>query len=101
MISRLLLPSAVRLATYCWVRRSLPMRTTRIMCGARLASRSPPLLSRCRTTFPDGASMGETPQKLAKEASLSRRSGLSPARTRSVAGRWGRIRVGQAVSVPA
>ena len=35
MISRLLLPSAVRLATYCWVRLSLPMRTQQIMCKAR------------------------------------------------------------------
>ena len=85
MISRLLFPSAVRLATYGWVRSSLPIRTTQIMCRARLASRLPPRLSRWRTTLPEEASMGETPQRLAKEASLARRSGLSPATHSSVA----------------
>src|SRR5215211_8561833 len=55
------------------------------MCSARLASRLPPRLRRCRTTFPEGASTGETPQRLAKEASLLRRSGLSPATTSRVA----------------
>jgi hypothetical protein len=37
---------------------------------ARLASRLPPRLRRCRTTLPEEASMGATPQRLAKEASL-------------------------------
>src|SRR5918994_7720149 len=78
IISRLDLPSAARLATYSLVRPSCLMRTTQIRCRQRLASRSPPLLSRCLTTFPEDASMGETPQRLAKEASLFRRCGLSP-----------------------
>src|SRR5215204_5913335 len=33
------------------------------MCRARLASRLPPRLSRWRTTLPDEASMGDTPQR--------------------------------------
>src|SRR5215216_903714 len=77
MISRLDLPSAVRLATYSLVRRSCLIRTTQIRCRERLASRSPPRLRRCLTIFPEDASIGETPQRLAKEASLFRRWGLS------------------------
>ena len=75
MISRLLLPSAVRLATYSLVRRSRRIRARQIMYSARLASRLPPRLRRCRTTLPEEASMGETPHRLAKEASLLRASG--------------------------
>ena len=37
------------------------MRTTQIKCGERLASRFPPRLRRCLTTFPEDASTGETP----------------------------------------
>jgi hypothetical protein len=85
MISSLLLPSAVRLATYSLVRRSRPILTTQIMCSARLASRLPPRLSRCLTTLPEEASTGETPQRLAKEASFFNLSGLSPATIKSVA----------------
>ena len=70
MISRLLLPSCMRLATYSLVRRSRRIRARQIMYSARLASRLPPRLSRCRTTLPEEASMGETPHRLAKEASL-------------------------------
>ena len=55
------------------------------MCSARLASRLPPRLRRWRTTFPEEASTGETPQRLAKEASLLNLWGLSPATIRSVA----------------
>src|SRR5215204_2335536 len=77
MISRLLLPSAERLATYSLVRRSRPIRTMQIMYNARLASRLPPRLRRCRTTLPEEAWTGETPQRLAKEASLFNLSGLS------------------------
>ena len=85
MISHLLFPSAVRLATYALVRRSEPILTTQTMCSARLASRLPPRLSRWRTTLPEDASTGETLQRLAKEASLLSLSGLSPARTSRVA----------------
>ena len=53
MISRLLLPSAVRLATYSCVRRSRPIRARQIMYSARLASRLPPRLRRCRTILPE------------------------------------------------
>lgn len=85
MISRLLFPWVVRRETYSLVRWSRAIRTTQIRCSARLASRLPPRLSLCLTTFPEEASMGETPQRLAKEASLLRRSVLSPATISSVA----------------
>jgi hypothetical protein len=85
MISRLLLPSCVRLATYSLVRRSRRIRARQIIYSARLASRLPPRLRRCRTTLPEEASMGETPHRLAKEASLLNLWGLSPATINSVA----------------
>src|SRR5215204_2372967 len=91
MISRLLLPSAMRLATYSCVRRSRRIRARQIMYSARLASRFPPRLRRCRTTLPEKASMGETPHRLAKEASLLNLWGLS-LRPRSAAWRHGRCR---------
>src|SRR5215204_1850585 len=70
MISRLLLPSCVRLATYSLVRRSRRIRARQIMYSARLASLLPPRLRRCLTILPEEASMGATPHRLAKEASL-------------------------------
>ena len=85
MISRLLLPSAVRLATYSCVRGSRRIRARQIMYSARLASLLPPRLRRCLTTLPEEASMGETPHRLAKEASLLNLWGLSPATINSVA----------------
>jgi hypothetical protein len=91
MISRLLFPSAVRLATYSCVRPSRLMRAKQIMYSARLASRLPPRLRRCLTTLPEEASMGETPQRQAKEASLLNLWGLS-LRPRSIALRRGRCR---------
>src|SRR5215208_5135248 len=42
-------------------------------------------LRRCLTTFPEDASTGDTPQRLAKEVSLLNLSGLSPATINSVA----------------
>src|ERR671939_16385 len=63
------------------------MRTTQIKCtAARLASRLPPRLRRCLTTLPEEASTGETPQRLANDASLPNLSGLSPTVSKSVAG---------------
>src|SRR5215213_9048530 len=91
MISRLLLPSCVRLLTYSLVRRSRRIRARQIMYSARLASRLPPRLRRCRTTLPEEASMGETPHRLAKEASLLNLWVLS-LRPRSAAWRRGRYR---------
>src|SRR5215218_3004651 len=91
MISRLLLPSCVRLATYSLVRRSRRIRARQIMYSARLASRLPPRLRRWRTTFPEEASTGDTPQRLAKEASLLNLWVLS-LRPRSAASRHGRYR---------
>ena len=44
-----------------------------------------PRLRRCLTTLPEEASMGETPHRLAKEASLPSFWGLSPATINSVA----------------
>src|SRR5918993_5523362 len=77
MISRLLLPSCVRLATYSLVRGSRRIRDKQIMYSARLASRLPPRLRRCLTTLPEEASTGATPHRLAKEASLFNLWGLS------------------------
>src|ERR671929_1495096 len=91
MISRLLLPSAVRLATYSCVRGSRRIRARQIIYSARLASRLPPRLRRCLTTLPEEASMGETPHRLAKEASLPNLLGLS-LRPRSTASRRCRYR---------
>src|SRR5215207_8629343 len=45
-ISRLDLPSAVRLDTYSLVRLSMPIRTMQIMCRARLASRTMQIMYR-------------------------------------------------------
>src|SRR5918994_4926491 len=91
MISRLLLPSCVRLPTYSRVRGSRLIRARQIMYSARLASRLPPRLRRWRTTFPEEVSTGDTPQRLAKEASLLNLRGLS-LRPRSAASRHGRYR---------
>src|SRR5215203_3909301 len=85
MISRLLLPSAVRLATYACVRGSRRIRARQIMYSARLASLLPARLRGCLTTLPEEASMGATPHRLAKEASLPNLWGLSPATIKSVA----------------
>ena len=51
--------------------------------SALLAMRSPPRLRRCRLVLPDEAGTGDTPHKLANAASERRRSGLSPAATKS------------------
>jgi hypothetical protein len=71
MISRLLLPSVVRLATYSLVRRSRRIRARQIMYSARLASRFPPRLRRWRTTLPEEASMGETPHRQTGEGGFA------------------------------
>ena len=55
------------------------------MWSALLAARSPPRLSRCRSVRPEDAATGEEPQSAAKDASVLRRWGLSPAVTRSCA----------------
>ena len=49
--------------------------------SALLALRSPPRLSRLRLVRPEEASIGATPHRWAKAASLRRRPGLSPAET--------------------
>ena len=64
-------------ATYSLVRRSRRIRARQIMYSARLASLLPPRLRRCLTILPEEASMGETPHRLAKEASLPNLWGLS------------------------
>src|SRR5215212_2582668 len=91
MISRLLLPSCVRLATYSCVRGSRRIRARHTMYNARLASLLPPRLRRCLTTLPEEASMGETPHRLAKDASLPNLWGLS-LRPRSTASQRCRCR---------
>src|SRR4051794_28567609 len=78
MISPLDLPWAVRLATYSLVLGSVPIRTMTTRYNAALAWRSPPRLSRWRTTLPEDAPRGATPQSLAKAASELTRPGLSP-----------------------
>src|SRR3954453_11501325 len=50
-----------------------------MVCRALLARRSPPRLSRRRWVLPEETSTGLTPHNAAKDASLWRRSGLSPA----------------------
>ena len=60
MISRLLLPSRVRLATYSCVRSSRRIRARQIMYSARLASLLPPRLRRCLTTLPEEFGKWET-----------------------------------------
>src|SRR5215208_8044544 len=89
-ISLLLLPSAVRLATYSRVRSSQLIRPSASTCSARLASVLPPRLRRWRTVLPEEAATGATPHKRAKDASLLSLSGLSPTATSTEA----------AVSVP-
>jgi hypothetical protein len=61
------------------------------MYSARLACRLPPRLRRWRTTLPEEVSMGETPHRLANEASLLNLLGLS-LRPRSTASRRCRCR---------
>src|SRR5215216_5146874 len=80
-ISLLLLPSAVRLATYSRVRSSQLIRPSASMCSARLASLLPPRLRRWRTVLPEEAGTGATPHRRAKDASLLSLSGLSPTAT--------------------
>jgi hypothetical protein len=55
------------------------------MYSARLACRLPPPQQRWRTTLPEEASMGATPHRLAKDASLFNLWGLSPATIKRVA----------------
>jgi hypothetical protein len=50
-----------------------------------LALRSPPRSNGWRVTFPEDACSGETPHRWAQTASERRRSGLSPAATKSEA----------------
>jgi hypothetical protein len=60
------------------------IRTMTIRHSALLAIRSPPRFSRCRLVLPEEAGSGATPHTLAKAGSLDRRSGLSPAATKTV-----------------
>ncbi len=64
---------------WSWERSSQRRRLRTIRKRAALAWRSPPRLSLRRWVLPDDASTGLVPHKAAKDASLSRRSGLSPA----------------------
>src|SRR5215217_1292296 len=86
MISRLLLPSYVRLATYSLVRGSPLIRARQIMYSARLASGLPPRLRRWRTTplqrrLPRATLRTDS----GEEGSLLNLLGLSPATLSSVA----------------
>ena len=75
------------------------MRTTQIRCRARLASRLPPRSRRWRTTLPEEASTGDTPQRLANDASLPNLSGkCSLATIRSGVAAWSVPMAGRAVS---
>jgi hypothetical protein len=87
MISRLLLPGFASGAPRDVLLRATisRIRAREVMYSARLASRFPPRLRRWRTTLPEEASMGATPHRLAKEASLPNLWGLSPATIKSVA----------------
>jgi hypothetical protein len=60
------------------------MRARVMVQSAELASRSPPRLTRTRwLVLPVPARTGEVPQSAAKDRSLARRWGLSPAVMRS------------------
>jgi len=83
MISRRLLPVAVRLATKARVRGSEMVRTWAMTHSALLAARSPPRLSLCRLVLPEDASTGLAPHKAARAASPRSWPGLAPAVTRS------------------
>jgi hypothetical protein len=72
----------VRLATYSRVRGSRLIRARQTIYSARLASRLPPRLRRWRTTFPEEASTGDTPQRLAKEASCDGAYGSADVRAK-------------------
>lgn len=85
MISLRVLPSAFRRRVYSMGRGSVRIRLVAIRHSALLAWRSPPRLSRCRTICPDEAWTGLTPHSAAKDASVFKRSGLSPAATSSAA----------------
>src|SRR5436190_2256316 len=101
MISGLLLPSVVRLATYSCApcaRGSRRILARQIMYSARLASLLPPRLRLCLTTLPEEASMGATPHRVAKEASLLNLSGRP--RPRSTASRHRRCRCQARRSTP-
>src|SRR5215207_10526503 len=74
-ISLLLLPSAVRLATYSRVRSTQLIRPSASTCSARLASRLPPRFRRWRAVLPEEAGTGATPHRRAKDASLLSLSG--------------------------
>src|SRR5688572_1245192 len=88
MISRLLLPGfASGVPRDVLLRAAIsahPGQADHVQRAA-LASRLPPRLRRCLTTLPEEASMGATPHRLAKEASLLSLWGLSPATIKSVA----------------
>lgn len=62
------------------------IRAAAIMWRARLAWRSPPRPSRCRSVRPEEAGTGAAPHGVANAASVRRRSGLSPAATKSWTG---------------
>ncbi len=70
MISLVVLPSAVRRATYALVSGSWDMRTRTIRHSAELACRSPPRLSRWRRCLPEEALTGLAPHSAAKLASV-------------------------------
>ncbi len=84
-ISLLDFPSAVLRSTYARVLGSLRIRTIATVHMVLFAVRFPPLFSLCRTTFPDEAGSGFTPQSAANADSLRKRSGLSPATDNNVA----------------
>ena len=88
MISRLLLPGFASGAPRDVLLRTAisahPGQADHVQCAVCLPVATA-ALRRWRTTLPEEASMGETPQRLAKEASLLKRSGLSPTTTKSVA----------------
>lgn len=86
--SRWVLPSAVRLISYCcdsgWQRRLV----IAMECRARLRSRSPPRPRRCRVRWPLLASSGATPASAAKAASPADPAGVGPADEQLGGGDW-------------
>jgi len=65
MISRLLSPWAVRLATYARVRGSVRIRVRATVCRAELACRSAAAVEAMAVVLPEDAARGLTPQSAA------------------------------------
>ena len=94
LISRMVLPWAVRRAMYALVVGQSRILTVAMVWMARLRARSPPRLRRWRTVCPLLAGIGQVPEREANAASLRQRPGWENATmawaavTGPMPGRW-------------